>query len=89
MGSPTRTLRQAHRTPPTCGDIPKRLFDLIAVAVMQQLVKRCRGLEHKSHALMEVGQVGHEAVVQANGVSIIEAMGHGFTHGVASCSLMR
>jgi hypothetical protein len=50
--------------------------------ILQQLIKpRCR-LEHEGHALMNIGPVG-------KGVSVIKAQGHGFTHGVESCSVMR
>ncbi|VVO36902.1 hypothetical protein PS691_05393 [Pseudomonas fluorescens] len=57
---------QAHSShAPACGDIPNRLFDPVAIRVLQQLIKPRCGLEHEGHALMDIGQVGHGVVAEA------------------------
>ncbi|VVO40017.1 hypothetical protein PS691_05650 [Pseudomonas fluorescens] len=38
---------------------------------------------------MDIGQVGNGVIAEANGASVIEVPGQGFTHGVASASVMR
>ncbi|VVO07586.1 hypothetical protein PS723_03152 [Pseudomonas fluorescens] len=38
---------------------------------------------------MEIGQVGHGVVAKANGASVIKVPGQGFTHGLASASVIR
>ena len=80
-------MQQAHRTPPPQGDIANRLFNLLTLVAVQQIIKLLRGPEHEGHTLFDVGQVGNEVVAETNGASVVDAAaltGQGQLDGLAA-----